>query len=271
MTDDETEETIILTRRDRRRAVSSGTDAAEAQPLVDADADADADADEATIVVKRAKAVQDVEPALPADETAASDEAESGNDLDDPGNPDEQDEPASLPEERDAPGEPEAFDVLGASDTGEAPEEVASLEAAESLDEATVVVDRAAAPKADAPDEATVVVSRPARRLRRKRADAAGAEESGPEDTGNVRRVESFAAPTDGPTPAIYKPRPAPLAPVAPPVVMGAAAPTRVEDPGLPSVAKQGQRWSLITLVAAAGACVVSAAGLVALGFVVFG
>lgn len=195
MTEDETEETIILTRRDRRRA-GAGTDAAEAQTLADADADA------ATIVVSRAKTAPE----------AVSDDAPAASSENSP-----------------------------------------------------------TAAKTDAPDEATVVVSRPARRLRRKRVDVAGAEGSEQEKTAATRRVESFAAPTDGPAPAIYKPRPAPLAPVAPPVVVGAAAPTRVEDPELPSVAKQGQRWSLLTLVAAAGACVVSVAGLVALGFVVFG
>ena len=133
------------------------------------------------------------------------------------------------------------------------------------------MVDRSAEPKTDAADESTVVVSRPARRLRRKRVADAGSDPSSSHETTAARRVESFAAPTDGPAPAIYKPRPAPLVPVAPPVVVGAAAPTRVEEPDLPSVAKQGQRWSLLTLVAAAGACVVSVAGLVALGFVVFG
>ncbi|MFF1540376.1 hypothetical protein ACFVWL_09870 [Microbacterium sp. NPDC058269] len=208
----EGDETVVLSRRDRRRA-GAVSDAAEGQPP------ADADADEATIVVNRAK----TEPPAVAD---------------------------AEPEVVDAPVEEVEADLL---------------------DEATVVVDRSAAPKTDAPDEATVVVSRPARRLRRKRVDVAGPEEAEQEKTTATRRVESFAAPTDGPAPAIYKPRPAPLTPAAPPVVVGAAAPTRVEDPGLPSVAKQGQRWSLLTLGAAAGACVVSVAGLVALGFVVFG
>lgn len=231
MTDDETEETIILTRRDRRRA-GAGADAAQEQPL--------SDVDEATVVVNRAKAAQDVEPAPPTADADASVEPE-----------------ASV--EPDASIEPDASNVPDKPDDPDA------------LDEATVVVDRSAAPTTDAPEEATVVVSRPARRLRRKRIDRAGAGEPKPDETGDARRVESFAAPTDGPAPAIYKPRPAPLTPVAPPVLVGAAAPTRVEDPGLPSVAKQGRRWSLIALTAAAGACVVSVAGLAALGYVVFG
>ncbi|MFJ6533812.1 hypothetical protein [Microbacterium sp. NPDC091662] len=231
MSDDETEETIILTRRDRRRA-GTISDAAEAE--------SPEDADEATIVVNRAKtAPEDVSDAAPAP-AASPDSSDSS----------------------DSSGAPEP------SEDVEAPEEEGE---ADPLDEATVVVDRSAVPKTDAADESTVVVSRPARRLRRKRVADAGSDPSSSHETTAARRVDSFAAPTDGPAPAIYKPRPAPLVPVAPPVVVGAAAPTRVEDPELPSVAKQGQRWSLLTLVAAAGACVVSVAGLVALGFVVFG
>ncbi|WEF21615.1 hypothetical protein [Microbacterium maritypicum] len=228
MTDDETEETIILTRRDRRRA-GTISDAAEAE--------SPEDADEATIVVNRAKtAPEDVSDAAPA--------------------------PAPSPDSSDSSGAPEpSEDVEALEEEGEA----------DPLDEATVLVDRSAEPKTDAADESTVVVSRPARRLRRKRVADAGSDPSSSHETTAGRRVDSFAAPTDGPAPAIYKPRPAPLTPVAPPVVVGAAAPTRIEDPGLPSVAKQGQRWSLLTLAAAAGACVVSVAGLVALGFVVFG
>ena len=231
MTDDETEETIILTRRDRRRA-GTISDAAEAE--------SPEDADEATIVVNRAKtAPEDVSDAAPA--------------------------PAPSPDSSDS------SDSSGAPEPSEDVEALEEEGEADPLDEATVVVDRSAEPKTDAADESTVVVSRPARRLRRKRVADAGSDPSSSHETTAARRVESFAAPTDGPAPAIYKPRPAPLVPVAPPVVVGAAAPTRVEDPELPSVAKQGQRWSLLTLVAAAGACVVSVAGLVALGFVVFG
>ena len=211
MTGEEAEETVILTRRDRRRG-GAGPDAAEKQTP--------SDADEATIVVERANTVPDLAPSPTF--TAV-------------------DEPVEAVE----PVEP---------------------------DESTVVVDRSGASKTDAPDEATVVASRPApRRLRRKRVDRAVPDPSEAAEVAASRRVDSFAAPTEGPAPAIYKPRPAPLAPVAPPIVVGAAAPTRVEDPGLPSVAKQGRRWSMVTLVAAAGACVVSVAGLVALGFVVFG
>ncbi|PKI89932.1 hypothetical protein CW368_12270 [Actinomycetales bacterium SN12] len=139
-------------------------------------------------------------------------------------------------------------------------------------DEATIVVDRSAASTEDASGEATIVVSRPDRRLRRKRTKTTGSADSTTMEVSAPRReTEPFAPPTNGPAPAIYKPRPAPLAPVAPPVVVGAAAATRVPDPGLPSVAKQGRRWSMFTLAAAAGACVVSVTGLIVLGFVVIG
>ena len=137
-------------------------------------------------------------------------------------------------------------------------------------DDATVVVDRSAPPAADAPEDATVAVARPARRLRRKKGAAAEGDGTAPQAAGPRFRVDSFAAPDGAPAPAIYKPRPAPRTPVAPPVVVGAAAPTRVVEPGLPSVAKQAQRWSVVTLAAIVGAGVVSVVGLVALGFVVF-
>lgn len=141
----------------------------------------------------------------------------------------------------------------------------------DAIDDATVVVDRSAPPADDAPDDATVAVARPARRLRRKKGAAAEGDGTAPQAAGPRFRVDSFAAPDGAPAPAIYKPRPAPRTPVAPPVVVGAAAPTRVVEPGLPSVAKQAQRWSVFTLAATVGASVVSVAGLVALGFVVFG
>ncbi|KJL21463.1 hypothetical protein RN51_02484 [Microbacterium oxydans] len=257
MTDEtagEGEETVVLSRRDRRRA-GAASDAAVSGAAVSEGTEEQppADPDEATIVVDRAKPTAKPTPQAASDAEPAS--------ADDPAEPDT------------SSGDPDD-DASDAPDGAGAAEQVdarADEPDADPLDEATVVVDRAAAPKADAPDEATVVVSRPARRLRRKRVDSADTVDSAHEKTAVTRRVESFAAPTEGPAPAIYKPRPAPLVPVAPPVVVGAAAPTRVEDPGLPSVAKQGQRWSLLTLAAAAGACVVSVVGLVALGFVVFG
>lgn len=210
MTEDQNdgEETVILTRRDRRRG-GAPADAPAAQPAPTDVADADV-LDEATVVVDR-----------------------SGG----------------------AVGEP-----------------------ADLLDEATVVVDRSAgrvAEPADSPDdelleEATVVVARPPRGLRRKRRKGAGALDDAPVDSAPASGPVSFEAPTDAPAPEIYRPRPAPLGPSAPPIVVGAAAPTRAVDPELPSVAKQGLRWSMATLLAFATACAVSVAGLVALGFVVF-
>lgn len=94
--------------------------------------------------------------------------------------------------------------------------------------------------------------------------------EATPAATGIPIGPISFEAPTDAPAPAIYRPRAAPRGPSAPPVVVGAAAPTRAADPDLPSVAKQGLRWSKLALIACSAACIVSFAGLVALGFLVF-
>ena len=253
MTDDESEvdETVMLTRRDRRRggvvvgspAAPSESEAAVADGAADThdstaadDSEAPGDVDEATVVVDR--------------------------------HPIAVDEPAG------APGEP-----------------------VDPLDEATVVVDRSpsrsdsrsdvpdgardAEREQELPDEATVLVSRTPRRVRRKRSERpeegdAVVDPAPVTDpitdpvTDPSAAAVSFEAPTDAPEPAIYRPRPAPLGPSAPPVVIGAVAPTRAVDPELPSVTKQGLRWSVTTLLAFAAACVVSVAGLVALGFVVF-
>jgi len=226
MTDDENdgEETVILTRRDRRRG-GTVADAPPEQPArtdvadaVDEDAGsadstdrADADVlDEATVVVHRSAGVVQ--------------------------------EPADTPDD-------------------------------ELADEATVVVDRSAGvvqEPADPLDEATVAVSRPPRRLRRKRRRGTDEQDDAPAEAAPTAAPISFEAPTDVRPPEIYRPRPAPLGPSAPPVVVGASAPTRAVDPQLPSVAKQGLRWSMTTLLAFAAACAVSVAGLVALGFVVF-
>lgn len=157
-----------------------------------------------------------------------------------------------------------------ASDAAPPVAEVASDDADDAIDDATVVVDRSAPPAAEVVDDATVAVARPARRLRRKKGAVADGDGTAPRAAGPRLRVDSFAAPDGAPAPAIYKPRPAPRTPVAPPVIVGAAAPTRVVEPGLPSVAKQAQRWSVVTLAATLGAGVVSVVGLVALGFVVF-
>ncbi|KQR48889.1 hypothetical protein ASF87_08660 [Microbacterium sp. Leaf161] len=256
MTDDESEvgETVMLTRRDRRRggvvvgspAAPSESEAAVADGAAEThdstaadDSEAPGDVDEATVVVDR--------------------------------------HPIAVDEPADALGEP--ADALG--------------EPVDPLEEATVVVDRSPSRsdsrsdvpdgardgerEQELPDEPTVLVSRTPRRVRRKRSERPEqgdavvdpAPVTDPVTDPSAAAV-SFEAPTDAPEPAIYRPRPAPLGPSAPPVVIGAAAPTRAVDPELPSVTKQGLRWSVTTLLAFAAACVVSAAGLVALGFVVF-
>ena len=216
MTDDETEveETVMLTRRDRRRG----------RPVAEPG-----------------------EVAEPAERVEPAESAEVAE----PAEPVEPAEPAEFAE----PAEP-----------------------ADDVDEATVVVDRRPAeaeePGADREDdpvdESTMLVSRTPRRVRRKRSEQP-ADSDDSADRAEADVPASFEAPTDAPAPEIYRPRPAPLGPSAPPVVIGAAAPTRTVDPDLPSVAKQGLRWSRAALITFAAACVVSAAGLVGLGFFVFG
>lgn len=65
--------------------------------------------------------------------------------------------------------------------------------------------------------------------------------------------------------PAIYKPRPAPVAPSRPPAVVGATASTRDTDAVLASVVRRDRRSSAIAVTAVGVACVVSMAGLVGL------
>nr|WP_201468698.1 hypothetical protein [Microbacterium hydrocarbonoxydans] len=208
--DENVEETVMLTRRDRRRAVARGVSEPSAAP----------------------------EDAAPED---------------------------AAPEDSDAP---EGADAPSADPSP--------------VDEATVVVDRSANVASEPVDEATVVVARPARRSRRdddadaSSDDRAVAEQSLPQpsDAEAVTDADAgamaFAAPAE-PAPAIYKPRPAPLEPSAPPIVVGAEAPTRTDDPERPSVAKQARRWGVLTLVAFGVACVASVAGLIGVGFLALG
>lgn len=136
-------------------------------------------------------------------------------------------------------------------------------------DDATIVVDRSRPRDGGTADEETVVVARPARRIRRRDEAASTPPASSPAESDPDAQpapdadadASPFAAPAE-PAPAIYKPRPAPLVPGAPPVVVGAAAPSRVDDPDKPSVARQSRRWSMLSLGAFAAACVVSVAGL---------
>lgn len=163
-----------------------------------------------------------------------------------------------------APEEARAFDAADAPDEARAPEE------ADALDEATVVVDRSrtSSHSGSVPaDDATVVVARDASRARPSTL-VEGGEHGGAHD---AIASALTTAPDAVATPALYKPRPAPLTPVAPPVITGGAAPTRVADVERTSVVRQGRRWSVYALVAALAACVVSVAGLVGVGFAVFG
>lgn len=215
MTDrDDVEETVMLTRRDRRRA---GVQAS-------------------------------------ADATASSDE----------------------------PDGPSADDEQTSDDDPSSHDEQTSHDEADAADEATVVVDRSqagaagvagptgAAEETDAADEATVVVARAPRRSRRGGEPASVEPAAVEQASAEPAAVEPFSAPA-GPTPSIYKPRPAPQGASAPPVVVGAVAPTRTDDPERPSVAKQARRWSVFTLAAFSAACVVSVAGLVGVGFLALG
>lgn len=240
------EETVIVTRRDRRRAVEQAesvqADAvqadAESQPAssqTDADAHVEDDEahqedNEATVVVGRARpAASDLDEAtIVVDRThgATSDD----------------DHEATVVVDRARP---------------------ASFEP----DESTVVVDRSGG-AAVAPSGLEETIVRPRRGLRRRRTTVF--DDPSDLDATIPRGPVSFERPTEPEPPAIYKPRPAPLVPKAPPAVGGGPAPTRIEDPALPSVARQGVRRSRTALLAFVGACAVSVAGLVTLGFVVF-
>lgn len=129
----------------------------------------------------------------------------------------------------------------------------------------------------DAPVDDTVMLTRRARRARIADAGATVlrspevVSRPGEEDLADTvpapprRREEAEAAP------AIYKPRPAPLVPSRPPVVVGSEVPTRDPDAVLASVVRRSRRASVRALVAVGAACVVSVAGLVGLGFVLLG
>ncbi|WP_395641052.1 hypothetical protein [Pseudolysinimonas sp.] len=67
---------------------------------------------------------------------------------------------------------------------------------------------------------------------------------------------------------ASYEPRAIPEVPAETAPFEGAEA-TRTEAPSMPSVARRSRRGALTTLVLFAGACVVSVAGLIALGIAV--
>ena len=259
MTDDSLdEETVIVSRRDRRRAVAQTAAGEQADTAragaaqADAtrtDADAHVDDTEATVVIGRSRpAASDVDeativvdrsrPASPVDDQEATIVVDRSR-------------PASSVEDHESTvvvdrGRPAAFEV----------------------DEATIVVDRSGG-TAVAPSGLEETIVRPRRGLRRRRSTVF--DEPSPLEATIPRGPVSFERPTEPEPPAIYKPRPAPLAPQAPPAIASGPAPTRVENPALPSVTRQGIRRSRAALLAFAGACAVSVAGLVTLGFVVFG
>lgn len=177
---------------------------------------------------------------------------------------------ATAPGEADAPDAADASEEAHVLEEADAPDEARAVEEADAPDEATVVVDRSSTSSRSASepaDDATVVVARDASRARPATLAEGGAH-GGADD---AIRPALTTAPDAVATPALYKPRPAPLAPAAPPVITGGAAPTRVADVERTSVVRQGRRWSVYALVAALAACVVSVAGLVGVGFAVFG
>ncbi|OAN43215.1 hypothetical protein [Microbacterium sp. H83] len=228
MSQDETnvEETVMLTRRERRRSAARADAAVEPDAPIEPDAPVEEDApvDEATIVVDRSPAARVAAEARAAGDTSVEEEAPVDE--------------ATVVVDRSAGARPHS-DV-----EGDAP-----------IDDATVVVDRAAATRADTSDST---------------ADAVSGAASGDSAPADASTESLFRAPLT-PTPAIYRPRPAPLAPSAPPTIVGAAAPTRVTDVEQTSVSRQARRWSVYTLLAVVGACAVSVAGLVGLGFLVLG
>ena len=237
--DREADETVVVSRRARRRAAEQAGDA-EPPPV----AEDDAFAHEATVVVDRSRS---------GDASVAEDDAFAHE--------------ATVVVDRARPA-----DASVAEDDPFAHEATVVVDRARSADAPVAEDDRPAddSGEEDAhPEDATVAVPRRRPRLLRRR-DARPAEpelatfdDSFPADT-VPRSTVTFARPEGPAVPSIYKPRPAPLVPSAPPVlVAGAPAPTRIVEASRPSVAKAAVRESRLALLAVAGACVVSVAGLV--------
>lgn len=116
-------------------------------------------------------------------------------------------------------------------------------------------------PEQERADEETVFATR---RARRGRTDGAVPE------TPVIAAPERDAQRTV-PDTAIYRPRPAPEVPSAPPPLGHAAAPTREENASLPSVERRGRRLGVAVCVAFVAACVISVSGLVTLGLLLWG
>ncbi|MFS2243128.1 hypothetical protein [Microbacterium sp. OR16] len=143
---------------------------------------------------------------------------------------------------------------------------------ADELDERTVVIDR------DSADERTVVIDRSgagastadasiADTIVVRSRDAAAEAESSIADTvvAPPRRSGSEA------TPAIYKPRPAPIVPSRPPTVTAGAAPTRDTAVVKTSVVRRDRRAGVVVVASVAVACLISVVGLVTLGVALLG
>ena len=150
---------------------------------------------------------------------------------------------------------------------------------ADELDERTVVIDRGGA------DERTVVIDRGGADERTVVIDRSGADAS-IADTIVVRsrdaaaEAESSIADTvvapprrsgSEATPAIYKPRPAPIVPSRPPTVTAGAAPTRDTAVVKTSVVRRDRRAGVVVVASVAVACLISVVGLVTLGVALLG
>lgn len=136
------------------------------------------------------------------------------------------------------------------------------------LPDRTVVVDRG--PDGAAPD-GTVAVTRERPKKSTATSIPSGRRRRGmsmpPVDPGFGRGAVDAVGPG---AVSSYEPRAIPEPPSPPPAFEGVEA-TRAEAPAMPSVARRSRRGSLISLGVFAASCVVSVAGLVALGIAVFG
>ncbi|MGW9628062.1 hypothetical protein [Microbacterium sp. NPDC055521] len=165
----------------------------------------------------------------------------------------------------------------------------AALSEEDPLDEHTVVIDRGdvhertvVIDRGDA-DERTVVIDRraPAHAAPEgsgtdpSTADTVIVRSRHPHSEADLSTVDTVAAPPrrspTETTPAIYKPRPAPIVPRRPPAIVGGAAPTRDSGAVRASVVRRDRRTGLIAVTAVVVSCVVSVAGLGGLALALLG
>ena len=134
----------------------------------------------------------------------------------------------------------------------------------------TVVVERGPAPDGPAPD-GTVAVTRERAKSPAAPAVPGGRRRRGmsmpPVEPGYGRGAVDAVGPG---AVTSYEPREIPEAPAAPSEFRGVEA-TRAAAPSMPSVARRARRMGIIALAVFAASCVVSIAGLIALGVAVFG